>query len=97
MFSIMDEGLPPSIPFLPDLLVHHPEGALVTGMDGEFLWLNNEMQPLTPVSTPHPMRVVRPPSPTGTSLQRGLTVSCCWPAWEPCLSARPRKENNALN
>ena len=53
----MDEGLPPSIPFLPDNLVHHEEGALVTGMDGEMQWLDPAMHPLGPVSTPHPMRV----------------------------------------
>ena len=76
----MDEGLPPSIPFLPDLLVHHPEGALVTGMDGEFLWLNNEMQPLTPVSTPHPMRVRQATITDGhliaTWLDRELLLAC---------------------
>ena len=78
--STMDEGLPPSIPFLPDLLVHHPEGALVTGMDGEFLWLNNEMQPLTPVSTPHPMRVRQATITDGhliaTWLDRELLLAC---------------------
>lgn len=76
----MDEGLPPSIPFLPDLLVHHPEGALVTGMDGEFLWLDTEMQPLSPVSTPHPMRVRQATITNGhliaTWLDRELMLAC---------------------
>ena len=76
----MDEGLPPSIPFLPDLLVHHSEGALVTGMDGEFLWLDNEMQPLMPVSTPHPMRVRQATITDGhliaTWLDRELMLAC---------------------
>jgi len=77
---VMDEGLPPSIPFLPDNIIHHPEGALVTGMDGEFLWLNNEMHPLGPVSIPHPMRVRQGTIIDGhliaTWLDRELMVAC---------------------
>lgn len=76
----MDEGLPPSIPFLPDRVVHHPEGALVTGMDGEFLWLDNEMLPLGPSSTPHPMRVRQAIITDGhliaTWLDRELMLAC---------------------
>ena len=58
-----------------------PSGrGFVTGMDGEFLWLNNEMQPLTPVSTPHPMRVRQATITDGhliaTWLDRELLLAC---------------------
>ena len=53
----MDEGLPAKIPFLPDHIVNHDEGMLVTGMDGEILWLDNELRQMGEISTPHPMRL----------------------------------------
>ena len=76
----MDEGLPNRIPFLPDNLIHHPEGALVTGMDGEFLWLDNHMQPVSKVSVPHPMRLRQGAIADGhliaTWLDRELMLAC---------------------
>lgn len=57
--EIMDEGLPPRIPFLPDLVLHHENGILVTGMDGEVAWLDNALNPLGPAHRPHPMRIHR--------------------------------------
>ena len=78
--QFMDEGLPPSIPFLPDNLVHHEEGALVTGMDGEMQWLDAAMHPVSPVSTPHPMRVRQGVITDGhliaTWLDRELMLAC---------------------
>ena len=53
----MDEGLPKAIPFLPDVVVEHNEGVLVSGMDGEMLWLDSTMNALGSVSTPYPMRI----------------------------------------
>ena len=53
----MDEGLPPNIPFLPDLIVHHDHGVLITGMEGELLWLDSDLNPTSEVSVPHPMRL----------------------------------------
>ncbi|MBL6733758.1 MAG: hypothetical protein ISP84_04360 [Candidatus Poseidonia sp.] len=55
----MDEGLPPRIPFLPDLVIHHPDGVVITGMDGEVVWLDTNLQPLGSPSQPHPMRIHR--------------------------------------
>jgi len=55
--SIMDEGLPPSIPFLPDNVLHHDGGCVITGMEGELLWLDRTMQPLAEPTVPLPMRV----------------------------------------
>ena len=76
----MNEGLPPSIPFLPDVVVHHEEGALVSGMDGEFLWLDTDMQPVAQVSRPHPMRlrqgVIANGHLIGTWLDRELMLAC---------------------
>ncbi len=49
-------------------------------MDGEFLWLDTEMQPLSPVSTPHPMRVRQATITNGhliaTWLDRELMLAC---------------------
>ena len=77
---LMNEGLPPSIPFLPDVVVHHAEGALVSGMDGEFLWLDTDMQPVAQVSRPHPMRlrqgVIANGHLIGTWLDRELMLAC---------------------
>ena len=53
----MDEGLPPRIPFLPDKVLHHPAGCVVTGMEGELLWLDLSLHPVGDVSVPIPMRV----------------------------------------
>ena len=53
----MNEALPPNVPFLPDNLIHHEAGALVTGMDGEFLWLDEQMNPVSNEARPHPMRM----------------------------------------
>ena len=53
----MDEGLPENIPFIPDKVVHHTDGAVVTGMEGEVLWLDGQMNPLSEVSIPYPMRI----------------------------------------
>ena len=76
----MDEGLPPRIPFLPDLIAHHEEGVLVTGMDGEILWLDGDMQPLTEVMRPHPMRMRQVSISKGqlyaTWLDRELLLAC---------------------
>jgi hypothetical protein len=55
----MDEGLPPRIPFLPDLVLHHSRGAVVTGMEGEVLWLDRDMNPVSKVAVPFPVRVHR--------------------------------------
>ena len=76
----MDEGLPPRIPFLPDLVVHHEDGVLVTGMDGEILWLDDDMHPLTEVKCPHPMRLRQVSIADGqlyaTWLDRELLLAC---------------------
>ena len=76
----MGEGLPPDIPFLPDLVVHHEDGALVTGMEGEFLWLDANMQPTGSVTTPYPMRVRQASITNGhlyaTWLDRELLMAC---------------------
>ena len=53
----MDEGLPAAIPFLPDNVVHHQGGALITGMDGELVWLDSDFKPITEVNVPFPMRI----------------------------------------
>ena len=76
----MDEGLPPRIPFLPDLVVHHEDGVLVTGMEGEILWLDGDMHPLTEVKCPHPMRLRQVSIADGqlfaTWLDRELLLAC---------------------
>ena len=53
----MDEGLPKAIPFLPDVVVEHNEGVLVSGMDGEMLWLDSTLEATGSVNTPYPMRI----------------------------------------
>jgi len=53
----MDEGLPAAIPFLPDKVVHHQSGVLISGMDGELVWLDSEFKPITEVKVPFPMRI----------------------------------------
>lgn len=55
----MDEGLPPRIPFHPDLVLHHDEGCVVTGVEGEVLWLDQALLPKSEVSIPYPMRIHR--------------------------------------
>ncbi len=79
-FPIMDADLPPPIPFLPDLVVHHDEGVMVSGMEGELLWLDQEMKPLTEVKCPHPMRMRQASISQGqliaTWLDRELLVAC---------------------
>jgi len=55
--GIMDEGLPPRIPFLPDKILPHDGGCVVTGMEGELLWLDQTLNPMGEVSVPHPMRI----------------------------------------
>ena len=76
----MDEGLPPRIPFLPDLVVHHEDGVFVSGMDGEILWLDRNMHPLTEVKCPHPMRLRQVSIADGqlyaTWLDRELLLAC---------------------
>ena len=76
----MDEGLPPRIPFLPDQIVHHAEGLLVTGMEGEVIWLDTDFQPLSEVKTPHPMRMRQASIAKGqlyaTWLDRELLLAC---------------------
>lgn len=76
----MDEGLPPAIPFLPDLIVEHDDGALITGMDGEVLWLDRQMKPVTEVAVPHPMRlrqaVISEGQLLATWLDRELLLAC---------------------
>lgn len=78
--SGMNEDLPPSIPFLPDTVVHHGGGAVVSGMDGEFQWLDVDMRPLGAVSLPHPMRlrqaVIVNDHLIGTWLDRELMLAC---------------------
>ena len=78
--GIMDEGLPPAIPFLPDLIVQHEGGTLITGMDGEVLWLDQAMMPKTEVSIPHPMRIRQAVISEGqllaTWLDRELLLAC---------------------
>ena len=72
--------MPRRIPFLPDLIVHHEGGALITGMEGEVLWLDNDMNPLTEVAIPHPMRVRQASIAKGhlyaTWLDRELLLAC---------------------
>jgi len=53
----MDDGLPPRIPFLPDKILHHETGCVVTGMEGELLWLDRRLYPIGEVTIPHPMRI----------------------------------------
>ncbi|MGB1419298.1 MAG: hypothetical protein ACPG7K_00800 [Poseidonia sp.] len=76
----MDEGLPPAIPFLPDLIVQYEGGTLITGMDGEVLWLDQAMMPKTEVSIPHPMRIRQAVISEGqllaTWLDRELLLAC---------------------
>jgi hypothetical protein len=76
----MDEGLPPRIPFLPDCIVHHAEGLLVTGMEGEVIWLDQNFQPVSDVKTPHPMRFRQASISNGqlyaTWLDRELLLAC---------------------
>ena len=63
-----------------DVVVHHAEGALVSGMNGEFLWLDTDMQPVAQVSRPHPMRlrqgVIANGHLIGTWLDRELMLAC---------------------
>ena len=54
----MAHGIPPRIPFLPDNVVQWPTTTLVTGMEGEFLWLDEDLEPTSSVATPFPMRTV---------------------------------------
>ena len=76
----MEEELPQNVPFLPDLIVHHEGGTLVTGMEGEFLWLDTDMKPLTEVACPHPMRLRQASISNGqlyaTWLDRDLLLAC---------------------
>tara|TARA_B100000900_G_scaffold42949_2_gene31961 strand:- start:1933 stop:2883 length:951 start_codon:yes stop_codon:yes gene_type:complete len=76
----MNEMLPPNIPFLPDQLIRHETGALVSGMDGEFLWVDKQMNPVSPESRPHPMRlchgVIVDGHLIGTWLDRELMLAC---------------------
>ncbi len=76
----MNEALPPNVPFLPDKLIHHEAGALVTGMDGEFLWLDKEMNPVSNQASPHPMRmnlgVIVSDQLVATWLGRELMLAC---------------------
>ena len=75
----MDEGLPPKIPFLPDLIVRHDEGMLITGMEGELVWLDHDLNPTGEVSLPHPMRlrqaVIHDGQLFGTWLDRELLLA----------------------
>jgi len=57
LLAAMDEGLPKAIPFLPDVVVEHNEGVLVSGMDGEMLWLDSTLEATGSVNTPYPMRI----------------------------------------
>ena len=76
----MDEGLPESVPFLPDRIIEHQNGVLITGMLGEFLWLNNDLIATASFSIPHPMRlrqgVVVDGHVIGTWLDRELMLAC---------------------
>jgi len=76
----MEEEVPRNIPFLPDLIVHHEGGTLVTGMEGEILWLDTDMKPMTEVVCPHPMRLRQASIANGqlyaTWLDRELLLAC---------------------
>tara|TARA_X000001036_G_scaffold438888_1_gene488014 strand:+ start:762 stop:1712 length:951 start_codon:yes stop_codon:yes gene_type:complete len=76
----MNEMLPTNIAFLPDKIIHHEAGALVTGMDGEFLWLDEHMNPVSTEARPHPMRMSQGVIVDGhlvaTWLDRELMLAC---------------------
>ena len=53
----MTDALPPSVPFHALTIVQHNQGYMAVGIDGQFLRLDENLEPIGEVANPFPMGV----------------------------------------